>query len=838
MEMDPKRWFGRFAISPLAWCMVLHAGLAQDPAAPNDPAAFYRNQVKPILVKNCFTCHGPQPVVKGGLRLGSQGDLIKGGDSGPAIDWEQPSASLLLSAVRYESLEMPPKGQLSAREIDVLARWVELGAPYDPREEVRASAGTAHEPAVTAEARQFWSFRPVVRPEVPQVADGAWVRTPIDAFIRAKLEAEGLEPVPPADKPALLRRAYYDLLGLPPTPAEVAAFVADDDPRAFERVVDRLLDSPHYGERWARHWLDLVRYAETNSFERDGAKPFVWRYRDYVIQAFNADQPYDQFIREQLAGDELDEPSPEAIVATGFYRLGAWDDEPSDPEQALYDDLDDLLTTTCQVFLGLTINCARCHDHKLDPIPQADYYRLLAFLRNVRRYGVRSHESVLDASVRVIASPEEQRVHAEAVRVHRQQLEEVNAQLAALEAVIMPTFSEVEKQEFQHRQSRVPLARKRVPDILPVGQFDEYARLTERRDELERHPPQGLDQALCVKEHGVQPPETRVLLRGNPHVPGDAVEPGFPEVLSPPAPRIAPRAESSGRRLALANWIASAENPLTARVLVNRVWQYHFGRGIVRSPSNFGQIGDRPTHPELLDWLASEFVRGGWRLKDLHRLIMRSNTYQLSSRASAEALAKDPENHGFWRFDMRRLSAEELRDSILAANGTLNLAKIGGPSIYPVIPDEVLHTQSQPGSGWGKSTPEERSRRSIYIHLKRSLLTPLLASFDAADPDASCPVRFTTTLPTQALSMLNSDFLQEESGVLAACARRAAGAEPAEQVRYVLRRVLQREVTDQQVQRGLDLLARLKDEDGVTDGEALTHFCLVALNLNEFIYLD
>jgi hypothetical protein len=543
------------------------------------------------------------------------------------------------------------------------------------------------------------------------------------------------------------------LIGLPPSPAEVSEFVKDPSPLAYEHAVDRLLNSPHYGERWARHWLDLVRYAETNSFERDAAKPHVWRYRDYVISSFNQDKPYDEFILEQLAGDELDDVTPETIVATGYYRIGQWDDEPSDPEQALYDDLDDILSTTSQVFLGLTVNCARCHNHKLDPIPQADYYRMLALLRNVRRYGVRAEETVRDASVRSIGDGDDQ--------------------------------------------------------------F-----------------------ALCVTENGSQAPETHVLIRGNPHAPGDLVTPGFPSVLSPPEPIITARPESSGRRRALAEWIASADNPLTARVIMNRLWQYHFGRGIVRSSNNFGQIGDRPTHPELLDWLASEFVAHGWRLKDMHRMIMLSSAYRMSSQANAAALAKDPENNLFWRFDMRRVSAEEIRDSILAVNGSLNLSQVGGRSIYPKLAREVLQTQSQPGNGWGNSSPAEVARRSVYIHVKRSLLTPLMVAFDTADPDSSCPVRFTTTLPTQALTMLNGEFLQQESSIFADFARQSAGDDPREQVRFVLSRVLQREPSDGDVQRGLQLIDVMIREDKLDANTALANFCLVALNLNAFVYLD
>lgn len=814
---------------------------AASTVSAGEAARFYRDRVRPILARRCFICHGGQAEVKGGLRLSNRADLLKGGDSGPVVDLKDPQQSLLLSAINYDALEMPPNGKLPQSEIDVLRRWVEMGVPFDPQEEIFApvaGAAAGHEPQVTESVKQFWSFRPVRRPEVPAVGNTAWVRNPIDAFILARLEAESLQPAPPADKVTLLRRAYYDLIGLPPTPAEVQEFVANESPHAFEQVVDRLLHSPHYGERWARHWLDLVRYAETNSFERDAAKPFVWQYRDYVIQSLNANKPYDQFIREQLAGDELDEVTAETIIATGFYRLGPWDDEPSDAEQALYDDLDDILTTIGQVFLGLTINCARCHNHKLDPIPQTDYYRMLAFIRNVRRYGVRAHETVLDASVRTIATPQEQQRYETQIAEHRQRLKIVNESLEQIEKLVEPTLSDVEKQEFQHRQNRVRIVKARVPQVISAEMFDQYVQWHQQREQLEKNPPPGLRQALCVKEHGSQAPPTFVLSRGSAHAPGEEVQPGFLSVLSPPEPVIVPRDQSCGRRRALADWIASPANPLTARVMVNRIWQYHFGRGIVRSANNFGLAGEAPTHPELLDWLADEFVRSGWNVKHIHRLIMLSNTYQMSSRASAEGLAKDPNNDWFWRFDMRRLTAEEIRDSILAVNGSLNLSRVGGPSFYPVIPPEVLQGQSQPGSGWGQSPPAELSRRSVYIHVKRSLIPPLIALFDGPDVDFSCPVRFTTTLPTQALTMLNGEFLHQEAAVLARRAQREAGDQVDAQVRFVLEHVLQRPVHSGDVRRGIQLVEDLIRQENYPPQRALELFCLMALNLNEFIYLD
>ena len=626
--------------------------------------------------------------------------------------------------------------------------------------------------------RTHWAFQPVKRPHVPQPSGRAsGLANPIDAFILAGLEAKGFSAAPPAAKRELIRRACYDLTGLPPSPQEVESFLADGSPDAWEKLIDRLLDSPRYGEKWGRHWLDLVRFAESNSYERDGDKPHTWRYRDYVIRSFNTDKPYDRFIREQLAGDEFPDPDSDAIIATGFYRLGIWDDEPADRELAHYDGLDDIVTTTGQVLLGLTVECARCHNHKMDPIPQKDYYRLLSFFQNVNPY----HNGGPTDEVRLFESPDEK--------------------LA--------------------REGRARESGKKELEPLKV-------------------PEAPIEQALAVTESGPTAPETFILVRGNPNTKGDRVEPGYLEVLNPPRPEIpapAPGAKSSGRRTALANWIASPDNPLTARVMANRLWQYHFGRGIVRSPNNFGLQGDPPTHPELLDWLASELVAQGWRMKPMHRLIMTSHAYRMSSRGRAEALATDPANDLFWRFDMRRLTAEEIRDSILAITGSLNL-KTSGPGIYVDIPAEVLAGQSQPGQGWGKSPPSEQARRSVYIHVKRSLLTPILESFDLAETDRSAPVRFATIQPTQALGMLNGSFLNRQADLFAARLRRESGGRLDQQVRLALYLATSRIPTDAEIQHGVGLIAALEAEEGATSEVALKYFCLMALNLNEMVYLD
>jgi hypothetical protein len=707
---------------------MLGGAVAQEPATVD-----FARDVQPVLAKHCFQCHGPSDA-ESGLRLSSREAALQPADSGQSaiVPGDAKSSELIRRISSDDEFErMPPdEPPLTAEQIRVFRRWIDQGANW----------------------QEHWAFQPRRNPTPPAVADADWVRNPIDAFILARLEANGLSPAPPSERLALLRRAHFDLTGLPPTPEAVAEFLADESPDAFERVVDGLLDSPHYGERWARHWLDLVRFAETNSFERDSVKPHAWRYRDYVIRALNDDKPYDQFIREQLAGDELPEPTADSIIATGFYRLGVWDDEPADRLLATYDHLDDLLTTVGQAFLGLTVNCARCHDHKIDPFTQQDYYGLLAFFHNL-----------------------------------------------------------------------TPMAKNgpqiEVPIDLPDGQTGK---------------------ALAVSERGPRAPETFVLLRGNPQVKGEAVAPSFPAVLdSRPATIVSPAADTktTGRRRVLADWLASPDNPLTARVMANRIWQHHFGRGIVRSPNNFGQNGLPPTHPELLDWLAGQLIDHGWRLKAMHRTIMLSNTYQMSSQGNAQALERDPANDLFWRFDLRRLSAEEVRDAVLAINGRLN-PQMFGPGFYEEISAEVLAGQSRPGDGWGKSPPDEQARRSIYIHAKRSLLTPLLEAFDLADPDSTCEARFVTTQPAQALAMLNGKFMNDQAAQFAVRLRREAGADTAEQIRLAWQLALGREPDEAGQQHALALIETLQQRHGLEPDAALNYYCLLVYNLNEFLYLD
>ena len=972
--------------------LILVAGLspakvvAQDVAPSPDQVRFFESQIRPVLVDQCYKCHGPQKQ-KAGLRLDSRTALLAGGDTGPAVVPGKVEESLLIGAIRHgdDGPKMPPAKKLPDNQVADLTRWVEMGSPW-PGGDVATGDLRKGPFKITDQDRNHWAFRPIGRPAVPAVGGAAGVVNPIDAFLMAQLATKGLKPNPPAETHELLRRLYYDLTGLPPTPREVESFLADRSPTAYEDLVDRLLASPRYGEAWGRHWLDLVRYAETNSYERDGAKPNAWRYRDYVIRAFNQDKPYDRFVREQIAGDELPDGGADGLIATGFYRLGIWDDEPADREQALYDNFDDVVATTGQAFLGLTVDCARCHDHKLDPIPQADYYRLLSFFRNLNAY--RNGGPTDEAPI--FADAAARRQYAERVRERDEKIRATRSALAAIEDDFREKYEasrrepvaeadiedlrfrycpdqwdklpDFELQKFEaigtlpggmfdiNQRSRddafgfvfdgtllVPaagtytfrldsddgarliVAGKRVIDhdgihemgAEQVGSLDlpaggvpirlEYFQRTSRMGlnvtwsgpGFDRRPlsapvgPRGqatpkrasaelaqqlqaeganllgketfdryqalkaelkatkeavipADRALSVSEPGTAAPETFVLLRGNPKTPGDRVEPAYLQVLGGTAATIpppSPGARTSGRREALANWIASADNPLAARVMANRVWQHHFGRGIVRSPNNFGLQGDKPTQPALLDWLASELIRQDWRLKPLHRLIVTSAAYRMSSRANPEALKADPTNDHFWRFDMRRLSAEEIRDSVLDLSGTLNF-KMGGPGIYPEIPASVMAGQSQPGLGWGKSTPEEQARRSVYVFIKRSLLTPILESFDVAETDRSTPVRFATTQPTQALSMINGEFLNQQAATLAGRLKREAGADTAAQVNLALRLATARTPSPVEVARGVGLIESLQARDGLDPDAALSAFCLAVLNLNEFLHLD
>ncbi|MEQ8211599.1 MAG: DUF1549 and DUF1553 domain-containing protein [Lacipirellulaceae bacterium] len=685
-------------------------------------------------------------------------------------------------------------------------------------------------------AAEHWAFVPPKKHEVPAVQNETWVANPIDDFILAKLESQGLTPAYRAKKQVLARRLYYDVIGLPPTPEQLRTFSNDDRPDAYERLVNDLLASPHYGEKWARHWLDVVRYGESNSFERDAPKPYVWKYRDYVIRAFNEDRPYDQFVLEQLAGDQLAPPTTESITATGFYRLGTWDDEPADPLQAKYDDLDNILSTTSQAFLGLTIGCARCHDHKIDPIPQTDYYGMLAFFADVTPYALPDNRDPKLYSLRNLAT-DSVGISRQAFELKRNVVRKAKRQFEQTAIKKLTSADQVRTEG----KGRAKVLKEKLPQVLSANELAQYQTMVSELQRLNKQISKlpKPEWVLSLAETISDPPPTHVMLRGNPHALGEQVEPHYPDVFgeAPSGLVTALEVPAAPRRRILAEWITHPDNMLASRVIVNRVWQHHFGRGIVRSSNNYGYFGTEPTHPELLDWLACWLVDNRWSLKKLHRLILTSNTYRMAYVENPTAAAADPENDLFWRFDMRRLTAEEIRDSVLAVSGQLNL-KMYGPSIYPKLSAEVRATQSRPGADWGESSPREQARRSIYIHIKRSLIPPELAAFDFPETDTSCETRFNTTQAAQALNLLHSEFLQAQSAHFAKRVTSDAGKDQAEQVAYAFRLALQREPDEQTIQDGLSLMARYQSQHGLSEQAALQQFCLMVLNLNEFVFLD
>jgi hypothetical protein len=759
----------------------------------------------------------------------------------------------------------------------------------------------------TDDDRRHWAFQPVAAVRPPMLERQAdWSRNPIDAFILHKLQARGLSPSPAADGRTWLRRVHFDLVGLPPTPEQVADFLADKSPNAREKVVDRLLAEPGYGIRWGRRWLDVVRYADTNGYERDGDKPHAWRYRDYVIDSLNADKPYDRFLTEHLAGDELDDASAESMIATTFLRLGTWDDEPADPLVDRYDQLDDLLGTVCSTFLGLTLRCARCHNHKFEPLSQIDYARMLAVFEPLKR--PQKDRADLDVPV----GTREQIARYEAAESRRDAaLTSLREQLKALDDVVRQRFFTTKPTQLDadaieaHRlpENQRNNAQKRLVKETQK-QFDEdlaQCRLPDEQSQrdgfeaaiksVQSSGPSELPRAYTWHEPAGTPPVTQVFRRGNPTTPAGAVEPGVPVILpredggsriedgktpnrpppssildppSSPAPSPAGGASaggrtSTGRRLSLAKWMTDPKNPLVSRVIVNRLWQGHFGDGLVGTENDFGTAGDLPTHPELLDWLTGELLRNGWRLKPIHKLIVLSSTYSQASTWQDDGERLDVDNDLLWRFPYRRLEAEAIRDTVLAVSGQLN-PKFGGPGVYPRIASEVLAGQSRPGAGWGAYDEREAARRSVFVFVKRSLVVPELELLDFADTNTSCEQRPVSTIPTQALTLLNGDFLNAQACHFTERLIREVhgpspptplpkGAKGEALVDRAYRLALSRPPTADEAAAALAFLdrqeKRLRDE-ATTDANpsadprkiALQALCLVLYNLNEFVYVD
>ncbi|MDE0108136.1 MAG: DUF1549 and DUF1553 domain-containing protein [Bryobacterales bacterium] len=627
-----------------------------------------------------------------------------------------------------------------------------------------ATASIAGEPDFPEHQRSHWSFQPVAEPDVP----ASQTNHPIDAFVLARLRGEGIRPAARADRTALIRRATFDLHGLPPTPAEVRAFVEDDSPDAFATVVDRLLASPRYGERWARHWLDLARYAESEGFKSDETRPNAWRYRDYVIESLNSDKPYDRFVQEQIAGDELWPSDPQARIATGFNRHYPDESNAAILMQRRQEVLLDITDTVGSVFLGLTYSCAKCHDHKFDPILQSDYYRLQAFFTNVttddeihllnerQRAERQLQEAKWEEATREIRSQMDALLEAKRADAFETQVNRRSPETREAFRKDAGQRSMYEKLLFQQHMWQMRYHNDaRLANSLPKQDKERYRELEAALAEFDHVKPGPLPVGMGIRELGSEPPATHVLSFANYAAPLEEVEPGYLTLLAPGPATYAPALDgrSSGRRTALAGWLTGADNPLTARVMVNRLWHYHFGQGIVRTPSDFGLMGERPTHPELLDWLAAEFQSSGWSIKQMHRLIMNSQTYQQSSEFRQAASEEDPLNRLLWRFPPQRLEGEVIRDSMLAVAGRLN-HQVGGPSVFPELPFGA----AQPRGGW--DVPESQhaqDRRSVYVFVRRNSRYPMLESFDMPDTHESCARRSLTTTAPQALALLNSE---------------------------------------------------------------------------------
>ncbi len=785
------------------------------------PLVSYQETIAPILKARCYSCHAAD-AHSGGLILDSPLSLFKGGakTASAIVVKGSPSSSLLISYLRGKKQpRMPMKAPpLPADQIALIETWIKQGAKID-------------------QIKLGWPYTPPKQFAVPQVKNSAWVHNPIDNFVLAKLESKSLKPAAPAARVALLRRVYADLVGVPPNPEEAKSFLSDTTPKAYEKLVDRLLADHRYGERWGRHWLDLVRYADSQGYEADNTRMRAWRFRDYVIRSFNSDKPYDRFIKEQLAGDELYPSDSDAITATGYARLCSWDELSTDHDQRWQDYLNDATDTTGSVMLGLTVGCARCHDHKYDRISQADYYRMQAFFRPTKWTEANLPNSGNDPPAL------------------REKISEAETHLVPLRK---------QREELKEKYRAASLAKKEKtakPGDKVVVSDDDINNAMPEHDRIKREQLQNEIGHWESVEEPFKPiadvisdekdiPKTFLLKRGNLLTPGSEVQPGFVASLAGgeerPAKIIPPSGgATTGRRTALANWITSANNPVTARVMVNRIWQHHFGRGIVATPSDFGKNGDKPTHPELLDWLANQFVKNGWSIKQMHRLMVLSNTYQMLTHTDPVAVKKDPTNTLFWRMNRIRLEGEVLRDSILSVSGRLN-PEMYGPGVFPKLSEEVLSTGST--HKWGASSEADSLRRTVYVFQRRSLPLPIVEAFDGPDMVNTCPRRSTTTISPQALALFNGEFSISESKKIAERVIQDAGPDPINQIVHSYELTLIRKPTFSQQQLVLKFIENqtrlhLQDKQNPTDlsnakASALADFCHVLINTNEFLYLD
>ncbi len=894
-------------------------------AAGQTPSISFSRDVAPILAQ-CMQCHG-SATLSANLDLRTPEGAKKGGMHGPVIipgDAEHSHVYRRITA--QEDPRMPYNGTpLTDKEIKIIKDWIDSGAQWDKSVDMVALYDSMpKKPAnldrvITAKDREWWAFQRPVRYPVPEVNDPRWSANPIDAFLKKQMDAKGLTPAPMADRRTLIRRAYLDLTGLLPPPEEVEAFVNDKSPDAWGKLIDRLLASEHYGERWARHWLDVARYADSSGYEHDRDFENAWRYRDYVIKAFNEDKPYNQFIIEQLAGDEVDHPTYDSLIATTFNRIGPRVRfREKDNPYYRYEYLDDMIGTTSRGFLGLTVNCARCHDHKFDPIGRMDYYRMMAMFfpfvnydfplvppdqaaayekkvkeiqdqiiplrieiaRIEKPYKEKRFEEMLKSypeDIQVaVHTPEDKRTPGQKLIAAQflHGLEDPDAAAAAAfnGAAYRRRLMKLNEEDTAKRQvllDKIAALEKQMPPPIPIaeGIRDGDYRFTpdgpgdEPLPGKGNRPNWGTGKYIPDPGDNYEPP--KVHFGANGQVVADdekapVVEPGFIKVLidpdNPPPVSIKPAdgRVTSGRRRALAEWIASEKNPLTARVMINRIWQHHFGKGIVSTPSNYGKLGSPPSNPQLLDWLATEFVRQGWSIKKMHRLIMTSQAYQMASAFyDAEDLRKDPTDTYLWRFPLNRLEGDIIRDIILSASGQLNL-QAGGPPFFPSIPKSVREGFRQ---GKWVLTKEEPStwRRSIYSYWKRGMKYPMFDVLDEPDVNVTCEARTVTTVPTQALTLMNNEFVLLQAKYFAQRVEQEAGADKAAQVKRAYNIALSRDPTPSELQGNLKFLEKqfayhqskkaqqtAESPAAGSDPEtaALTDLCDVILNLNEFVYIN
>ncbi len=733
----PKTHMKIIDFSSTVFCILIAPSFLSADEISDADLKFFESKIRPVLVKECYKCHSIEAKKsQGGFRLDTRKSLRDGGESGPAIVPGKPEESLLIEALRHESFEMPPSGRLDDAIIEDFVVWIQRGAPDPRRGKSRSDQST--------DSALHWSFQAPVRPSIPQVQNDAWPRTDLDYFILQKQEAAGVRPVDDAHRRVWIRRVTFDLIGLPPTPSEVETFLYDESPQAYEKVVDRLLDSPHFGERWGRHWLDVARYGESTGHKRNFTFPHAWRFRDYVIHSFNVDKPYDQFIREQIAGDLLPaenwQQRDEQNLGTGFLAIGPKDLIMGSDSQYWADVVDDQIDATCQTFLGLTVSCARCHDHKFDPIPTKDYYALAGIFHSAETLygtnpgsgaGSNAHPSELYALGEN---------GAEQNRIYLEFQEKLNS--------LVKPIQQAENALKKARDSKEPV------DNIPELEQNVKKVHQQRKELLDASPPRP-DFAMAMREKE-KPTNAHVLIAGDAKSKGDLVPRGFLSLVKlSDTPTID---EDNSGRLALAEWLVAPENPLTARVMVNRIWQHLFGEGIVPSVNNFGATGKSPTHPELLDYLATQFVEDGWSIKRAIRRLVLSRTYRLASTHDDKNFAVEPDNVTLWRMRSRRLEGEIIRDSMLVVSGRFEPGPPEHGSVVTDLGDGCLVRQLDP-----EPLFQSQTFRSVYLPTCRFFVPEILEIFDGPSPSLVTGARAVTNVPSQTLYLLNNDFVVEQS---------------------------------------------------------------------------